>query len=190
MQIEKIEFGRFYHIFNRGNNSQDIFFEEENYRYFLKLLAKYIIPISEIYCYCLLRNHFHLLIRIKDAEDLVFSDFQFSTVETPKSFDPSRQFSHFFNAYTLAINKRYRRSGSLFEKPFERKMVEDENYLKQLILYIHNNPKHHGLVENIEDYKWSSYPTMLAESPTKIQRGKVLAYFDDRENFALCHKNY
>ncbi|WP_244140763.1 hypothetical protein [Kaistella flava (ex Peng et al. 2021)] len=77
MQIEKIEFGRFYHIFNRGNNSQDIFFEEENYSYFLKLLAKYIIPTAEIYCYCLLRNHFHLLIRIKDVEDLVSSDFQF-----------------------------------------------------------------------------------------------------------------
>ena len=190
MQIEKIEFGRFYHIFNRGNNSQDIFFEEENYSYFLKLLIKYIIPISEVYCYCLLKNHFHLLIRIKDVEDLVFSDFQFSTVETPKSFDPSRQFSHFFNAYTLAINKRYGRSGSLFEKPFERKIIEDENYLKQLVLYIHNNPKHHGIVDNIEEYKWSSYLTMLSDAPTKIQRDKVLEYFEDRENFTLCHQNY
>ena len=190
MQIEKIEFGRFYHIFNRGNNSQDIFFVEENYSYFLKLLAKYINPISEVYCYCLLRNHFHLLLRIKDVEDLVFSDFQFSTVEKPKIFDPSRQFSHFFNAYTLAINKRCSRSGSLFEKPFERKIIEDENYLKQLILYIHNNPKHHGVVENIKEYKWSSYPTILSESPTKIQRDKVLEYFDDRENFNLCHQNY
>lgn len=69
-------------------------------------------------------------------------------------------------------------------------MIGDEKYLKQLILYIHNNPKHHGVVENIEEYKWSSYPTILSESPTKIQRDKVLEYFDDRENFTLCHQNY
>ena len=189
MQIEKIEFGKFYHIFNRGNNSQDIFFEEENYLYFLKLLTKYIFPVADIYCYCLMNNHFHLLIRIKEFEELVLSDFTFSTVEKPKSFDASRQFSHFFNAYTLAINKRYKRSGSLFEKPFERKLVENETYLVQLILDIHNNPKNHGIVDRAEDYKWSSYHAILSDSPTKLQRNKVLEYFDDRENFVFCHRN-
>lgn len=69
-------------------------------------------------------------------------------------------------------------------------MIEDENHLKQFILYIHNNPKHHGVVENIQEYKWSSYSTILSESPTKIQRDKVLGYFDGRENFALCHQDY
>ena len=190
MQIEEINFGNTYHIFNRGNNSQNIFFEEENYIYFLKLFAKYIIPIADIYCYCLMKNHFHFLLRIKEPDEIVESQLTFSTVEKPKLVNPSRQFSHFFNAYTLAINKKYSRSGSLFEKPFERKMIADENYLKQLILYIHNNPKHHGIVENIEDYKWSSYLTILSESPTKIQRDKVLEYFDDRENFTSCHQNY
>ncbi|UJF30272.1 hypothetical protein L0B70_02420 [Kaistella sp. 97-N-M2] len=189
MQIEKIEFGRFYHIFNKGNNSEDIFFEEENYRYFLKLLAKYILPVSEIYCYCLLRNRFHLVVRIKEKEDLVYADFTYSTVDKPKDFDASRQFSHFFNAYTLAINKRYRRSGSLLEKPFERKLILDDNQLKQTILHIHHIPLINEIVENTEDYKWSSYRTILSNTPTKIQRRKVLEYFDGKENFIFCHQN-
>ncbi len=57
-------------------------------------------------------------------------------------------------------------------------------------MYIHNNPKHNGIVDNIEEYKWSSYLTMLSDAPTKIQRDKVLEYFEDRENFTLCHQNY
>lgn len=96
----------------------------------------------------------------------------------------------FFNAYTLAINKRFKRTGSLFEKPFERKLIKNESYLLQLILYIHNNPKSHGVVKNVEDYKWSSYQAILSNSPTKLQRDKVLEYFEDRENFIFCHQNY
>lgn len=65
MLIDNIEEGSFYHIYNRGNNGGDIFFDDENYNYFLKLLAKYITPVADIYAYCLMRNHFHLLVRIK-----------------------------------------------------------------------------------------------------------------------------
>ncbi|HAP94742.1 MAG TPA: transposase, partial [Chryseobacterium sp.] len=57
MQKEILEFGQYYHIYNRGNNRDAIFFEEDNYRYFLKLLLKYISPIANVYCYCLLKNH-------------------------------------------------------------------------------------------------------------------------------------
>ena len=115
MEKEILEFGHFYHIYNRGNNKDDIFFEEDNYRYFLKLLLKYISPISDVYAYCLLKNHFHLLIRIKSEQEINTSDFKFSTIEESKSIDPSKQFSQFFNAYTKAINKCYNRTESLLE---------------------------------------------------------------------------
>ncbi|TDX87140.1 transposase [Epilithonimonas xixisoli] len=190
MEKEILEFGHFYHIYNRGNNRDAIFFEEDNYRYFLKLLLKYISPIADVYAYCLLKNHFHLLIRIKSEQEINTSDFKFSTIEESKSINPSKQFSHFFNAYTQAINKRYNRTGSLLEKPFERKKITDESYLKQVILYIHNNPVKHGITKNASQYFWSSYNSILSTKSSKLNRKEVLDYFENETNFIFSHNNY
>ena len=65
-----LEPGQYYRIFNRGNNREKLFVEERNYRYFLELYAKHIMPVAETYAYCLLRNHFHILVRIQDQETL------------------------------------------------------------------------------------------------------------------------
>ena len=190
METETLEFGHFYHIFNRGNNRENIFPESENYSYFLKLFNKYISPIAEIYAYCLLKNHFHFLIKLKDSDKIETDELKFSTIETPRVILPSKQFSHFFNAYTQAINKKYKRTGSLFEKPFERKKIKDEKYFRQLILYIHNNPVEHRFVENPEDYRWSSYNAILSDRKTQVKRDDVLNYFGNKENFIFSHKNY
>lgn len=190
MEIDEIEEGYFYHIYNRGNNSEKIFFSEENYAYFLKLLTKYIFPIADIYAYCLLNNHFHILVRIKEKNEIEINKLKFSTVEKPKEVSASRQFSHFLNAYSQAVNKKYARTGSLFEKRFERKRISDDHYLRQVILYINTNPLKHNLVEKPEDYKWSSYNSHISNAKTKLKRKEVIELFDDVENFVLCHKNY
>ena len=88
---------QYYHIYNCGNNGENLFFEERNYPYFLKLYAKYIYPVTNTYAYCLMKNHFHLLVRMKPLEDL--EGFE----NLPGLY--SRQFSNLFNAYTKAINK-------------------------------------------------------------------------------------
>ena len=170
MQRERINPGNFYHIYNRGNNGQDIFFEEINYAYFLSLIKKYLLPISKIYSFCLLKNHFHLLLRIND------------TCETS-----SRHFSNLFNAYTKAINKKYGRTGSLFEKPFKRIKIDEESYLKNLILYIHLNPEHHQITNNFKNYKYSTFKTCLSSKETNIEREEVLSFFDGKENFNETH---
>ena len=190
MEIDEIEEGYFYHIYNRGNNSEKIFFSEENYAYFLKLLTKYIFPVADIYAYCLLNNHFHILVRIKEKNEIEINKLKFSTVEKPKEVSASRQFSHFLNAYSQAVNKKYARTGSLFEKRFERKRISDNHYLRQVILYINTNPLKHNLVENPKDYKWSSYNSHISNAKTKLKRKEVIELFDDVENFVLCHKNY
>jgi REP element-mobilizing transposase RayT len=66
MKSETFELGCYYHIYNRGNNNENIFIEEKNYSYFLQLLRKYILPVADVYCYCLLKNHFHIVLKIKD----------------------------------------------------------------------------------------------------------------------------
>ena len=175
--------GNYYHIYNRGNNSDNIFYENENYYHFLRLYEKYINPIADTFAWCLLKNHFHILIYLKTDAEIDTSLLQYSTVKKPKIVSPSKQFSHFFNAYTQAINKRHNRTGSLFEKNFERKLVNSENYFQKLIYYIHNNPVHHGFVDKMVDYPWSSYGSILSIKPTKLQRKQVIEIFDTIENF-------
>lgn len=181
MQTEKLEPGNYYHIYNRGNNGGTLFFEIENYHYFLRLYEKYLDPISNLVAWCLMRNHFHFLIYFKEKEELLENDI---TVK-----DPSRQLSHFFNSYAQAINKKYGRTGSLFERPFERKRIDSEKYLKQLILYIHKNPVTHNVVKNVEDYSWSSYHSIVSSNPANLNRQQVIDLFGGLENFRACNKS-
>ncbi|MHB0754772.1 transposase [Polaribacter sp. M15] len=170
MKIEKVESDYYYHIYNRGNNADNIFFDEDNYSYFLSLVKKHLLPISDIYAFCLLKNHFHILLKIHHNCE-----------------NPSRYFSNLFNAYTKAMNKKYGRTGSLFEKPFKRIKITDENYLKTLILYIHLNQEHHQISSDFSKYKHSSYKLIISQKKTNIKRDEVLALFDGVKNFVETH---
>lgn len=184
---EPLDFGNYYHIYNRGNNGIDIFYENGNYDYFLKLYRQYIHPIAETFAWCLMKNHFHFLVYIRNRQEVLTDSLEYSTVDTPRVLDPSKQFGHLFNAYTQAINKKYSRTGSLFEKPFERKRVTSEKYLQNLIYYIHNNPVHHGFTQTMIEYPWSSYGSVLSDKVTKLERGEVIEIFGSRDNFINYH---
>ncbi len=182
-----LENGKYYHIYNRGNNGIDLFYETENYNHFLKLYEKYIDPIAETFAWCLMKNHFHILVYIKEPEEIDITKPEYSSTDKPKTINSSKQFSNLFNAYTQAMNKRYNRTGSLFEKNFKRKVVASENYFQKLIFYIHNNPVHHRFTENIVEYPWTSYGTIISTKQTKLQRKRVLESFNDLENFKYYH---
>ncbi|WP_310378690.1 hypothetical protein [Flavobacterium sp.] len=182
-----LENGKYYHIYNRGNNVIDLFYENENYNHFLKLYEKYIDPIAETFAWCLMKNHFHILVYIKETNEIDTTKLEYSSTDKPKIVNASKQFSNLFNAYTLAMNKRYNRTGSLFEKNFKRKLVSSENYFQKLIFYIHNNPVHHRFTENIVEYPWTSYGTIISTKDTKLQRNRVLESFNDLENFKYYH---
>ncbi len=178
-KVEKLWPGFFYHIFNRGNNRENIFYEEKNYRYFLHLWVKYIVPIAETYAYCLMMNHFHFLVRIKES---------IKTLEVVDvSLYISQQFSNLFNAYAKAINKEYNRTGSLFQARFGRKRVSNEAHLYNLIHYIHFNPQKHGFVEDFRDYPYSSYHAFLTNKKTRLARQAVIDLFGDIDEFINFH---
>jgi len=179
--------GNYYHIYNRGNNKDDIFFENENYYHFLRLFEKYIDPIAETYAWCLLKNHFHMLVYLKTDLEINLSLLSYSTVKKPKDVSASKQFSHFFNAYTQSINRRHNRTGSLFEKPFKRKLVKTEDYFQKLIYYIHNNPVHHGFTKTIAEYPWSSYKRIMSDNSSKLKKNRVIELFNDVDNFKQYH---
>lgn len=129
-RLPLLEHGKFYHIYNRGNNGENIFIEERNYTHFLSLYEKYILPVADTFAFCLLRNHFHLFARIKTVGEILKEiDLQgFRNLEGLKLPEPTNQFSKLFNAYAKAINAAYGRTGSLFEKRFRRK--EERNVIR------------------------------------------------------------
>jgi REP element-mobilizing transposase RayT len=178
---ESFECGYVYHIYTHANGKDLIFREEENYKYFLDKLSKYIVPIAQIYAYCLMPNHFHLLIRFKDLD-------QISNENEHKYL--MRQFSNLLNSYAKAYNKRYDRRGALFLDFLKRKRVNDEKYLLKLLHYIHNNSVNHGFVEYIEDWKHSSYNSYINLSKvSKLDREEILKYFDTVGDFINYHKS-
>ncbi len=173
----------YYHIYNRGNNREKIFFEERNYFYFPQLYEKYIEPIIDTYAYCLLPNHFHLLVRIKDKSDLTGA----KNANLSGLKKPSQYFLNFFNAYSKAINTTYNRVGALFQSPFDRIAITSNPQLFQLVAYIHQNPQKHGLVSDFRKWPYSSYPTILSNKPSHLNRNKVLDWFRGRQPFEAFH---
>ena len=178
--------GEFYHIYNRGNNREDLFREERNYRYFLKLYAHHVYPVAETFAYCLMRNHFHLLVRIRSEKTPQVDQQQ--TSQVLKTCEVSKCFSNLFNAYTKAINKGYNRTGSLFEERFGRIVVDSDRYFLQLIFYIHFNPQKHVFVSDFREWPWSSYHTLQAAGETKLNRADVLGWFGNLTQFEHFHR--
>src|SRR5690606_633713 len=192
-----------YHIFNRANGNEKLFLNDDNYRYFLKRYEHFISPIADTFCYCLMPNHFHFLVRIKAEvefgeilEGRKVSSKTLQGFRTLEGLDRqkcitqfiSQQFSHLQNSYTQAFNKVNDRKGSLFMHPFKRIKVTDEGYLKKLVHYIHFNPIESGLTAKPEEWKYSSYSATISNKPTSLLKGEVLSWFDDLENFIHCHK--
>lgn len=178
--------GKYYHIYNRGINSCDLFIEKDNYEYFLRLYDKHISPVANTFAWVLMKNHFHLLVQILPSENQDPEGYKNLQGQKTKT-DISQQFSNLFNAYTKAFNKRYNRTGSLFEHTFRRKQIDSIEYLKRTILYIHNNPVHHQFCTHPLEYPWSSYLTCSSIKPTKLQREKVIGWFGNDTSFNYWH---
>jgi putative transposase len=187
-----LEFDKYYHIYNRGINGETLFRKKTNYEHFLHLYAEHIEPVAETYAWVLMKNHFHLLVRIFDEKEIEFIKPKGKNKNiiytVRKKYNPTQQFGNLFNAYAKAFNKRCNRTGSLFETPFERIPVTDERYFKQLVYYIHNNPVYHGFCDKMLDYPWSSYLTIISLKPTKLRRDKVIGWFNSKMEFVEFHR--
>ena len=182
---------KYYHIYNRANGFENLFVKEDNYSFFLDKMHHYLASMVEVCCYCLMPNHFHLLVKVKSKEEMV------ETIERKKGNQYLQgfknlegidkyivqQFSNLFNAYSKAFNKQQNRTGSLFQKGFKRKEITGQDYLKELVLYIHCNAVHHGFTENFEKWKFSSYHQIIKE-----KNSEVISWFDDIDNFKDCHQ--
>lgn len=187
-----LEPNKTYHLFNRANGNEIIFANDGNYRFFLQKYTEHISGIADTFCYCLMPNHFHFLLRIKEESALTFPKFEtLEKLTMAQTLEKllSKQFSNFFSSYSQAFNKQQGRKGSLFMKNFKRNIVEDQTYLNKLVHYIHYNPVEAGLSASPADWKYSSYNSILSNSKTLLLRNEVIGWFDDLENFKYIHNN-
>ena len=184
---ERFEPDCYYHVFNHANGNENLFRCKDNYRYFLEKYATYIQPVARTFCYCLMPNHFHLLVGIRSEQELV-RDVKNLTGFGNLSGLVEQPFSNFFNSYAKSFNRKYHRKGSLFNRPFKRKKIASDDYLTKIIHYIHYNPVHHGFTKNIENWPYSSYKTIFSDKPTLLYRETVLQWIGGRKEFVQFHQ--
>jgi REP element-mobilizing transposase RayT len=187
--------GEFYHTYNHANGRENLFNETKNYYFFLGKISLYILPFIRLHAYCLLPNHFHLLISIKQIEELklleIFRTFQKLTEEKLQPLIEkkiSKVFSNLFSSYTQSYNKVYERKGSLFVPNMKSILIEDESSICKVTYYIHTNPVHHRFVKKMSDWKFSSYKSYLSEAETKLSKNEILNLFGSKEYFIKYHK--
>ena len=143
-----------------------IFFEAESYSFFIRQLRRYLMDQgTDIVAYCLMPNHFHLLLKLSNDE-------------------LSAQMHDLIVSYTKAINKRFARSGALFQGKFQAIVVERDEYLLHLSRYIHLNPVKAALTARPEDWAFSSYREYLGlRSGTLPKPDLVMAQFPSRDDY-------
>lgn len=174
--------GEYFHIFNRGNEKTNIFLDKDDFSFFLLRLRQNLQPSDKekkicrnrflpqgsfsLVCYCLMPNHFHLLLRQN-------RDLRTGTL-----------LSRICTSYASYFNKKYQRIGHLFQDKFKQVIIDNNEYLVWVSAYIHQNPKVAGIVKTPEDYPWSSYPGFIGTDKNFLCDNKViLDQFGDRKEY-------
>lgn len=180
---------QYYHFYNRGNNRQAIFFERDNYIYFLKGIKKYLRGKVEIIAYCLMPTHYHILVRVILQTSLQTSEV-LKTSEVSVSKQVSLAMQKFLISYTKAINKRFDRVGALFQGQFQGKPVTNYKHLLTLCAYIHANPVRDGLAASPESWDFSNYLEWLGlREGTLVNREFIAEHFGRPKEYKAFWRN-
>lgn len=172
-----------YHVYNRGNNRQPLFFKRENYLYFLKLTRKFLLPKSDLLAYSLMPNHFHFQVH---ANEHTISKKLIQGLERNEFGEGIRML---LSSYTQAINKQEGRTGSLFTQNTKSKCLNESSDKEEgpfvCFHYIHQNAFKAGLVQRLEDWEFSSfrdYAGLRKGTLCNLKLGVQLLNLD-KENF-------
>jgi len=193
-----------YQITANPREPETIFFEPENYLYFLKKIKKYILPVADVVVYCLMPTHYHIVGKVKPqtsdgTQNSEVSEFlgeslslqtqiseflENSEILKPKPSPISVAMMRLSVSYTKAINKRFGRTGVLFQGQFHAKPVLNQTYLLNLCRYIHANPVKDGIVADISQWQYSNYLEWIGErNGTLVNREFIGEYFDDAAHY-------
>jgi putative transposase len=149
-----------YHLFSRGVGKDKVFREEKDYGHFLEIAGKKLLPLTEIYAYCLIPNHYHFMLKVLAEPILV-----------------SKAIGELGVSYAKWFNIKYSRMGALFMSPFKRIALCSDREIAWIPWYIHRNPMHHGLTNDWANYPWSSYSAYVTGKPTRIHTSFLLDFY-------------
>ena len=161
--------GAWYHVMNRGASGQRIFLDENDRKDFLNLLGETSEMFNiQIHAYCLLDNHYHLVIHIPQG-------------------NISRSMRHLNGIYTQRFNRKHRRDGSIFRGRFKAILIDADSYLLEVVRYIHLNPVRANIVKTPEQYVWSSHNAYLEKQPSLslLVRDEVHGRFGEKLNQSI-----
>ena len=168
--------GALHHVYQRGNNKQDIFIDDIDRWHILKLLLEVKKCFGFLlHCYVLMKNHFHF------------------TIETPDDTPISKIMQCVEGSYAIFFNNRHDRKGHLFQGRFNDILVEKDSYLLELSRYVHLNPVRAGHVSFPDDYQWSSYRIYAGDrKDILIDTSTLLNYFDinNKQRAQTEYKNF
>ena len=169
--------GEYYHIYNRGNNKNEIFLDSEDFNFFILRLRQNLFPKQStkkfrtqplpdgafsLINYCLMPNHFHLLVK--------------QNGELPTS----KLILRVCTSYSKYFNKKHQKIGHVFQDQFKQALIDDNSYLMWLSAYIHQNPKVAGLVTDLNKYMWSSYPNFTGYTKDDLcEKEIILSQFNN-----------
>src|SRR3990170_7687268 len=185
----------YYHVFNRGVEKRNIFLEEDDYLTFIYYLSAYLLPLEkviekypdlpmrltgkslvdevELIAYCLMPNHFHLLLRQRSKDGI------------------SKLLKQLTNAYTLYFNQKNQRVGSLMQGPFRAAPITEDPLFIHLVRYIHLNPVASNLTKDLNAHRWSSYHHYLGnEADLPVEKDNILSYFPSVGAFKGFHEDH
>ncbi len=164
-----------YHVMNRGRRAENIFSEKSDYKMFVALLQETAEAWNiRIAAYCLMPNHYHLLIHTPEA-------------------NISRAMRHLNGVYTQRFNSRHHLDGQLFRGRYKSILVSGDSYLLQLVRYIHRNPLKAGIVEDMKAYPWSSHNAYLsvAKKWDWLHKGFILSLLaDDKKSQISVYRRF
>ena len=163
-----LENGEIFHCYNRGNNRQKIFFSDENYLFFIRKIRKHVFPYTDILAYCLMPNHFHMLIYVHEAAELD---------------DLLNNWRIMLSSYTRAINKANDWTGSLFQQKTKFKRIKSDDQGRVCFNYIHQNPVNAKLVDKMDSWQYSSFLDYIGKRQgTLICKDRAISILDLPEN--------
>ena len=159
--------GAFYNVILLGNAGQNIFFEDKAQEYFCRLIKEGREKFEHrIHAFCLMANHVHLVIQVGETS-------------------LSRIIQNLSQRYTNSVNRRQKRTGHVFQGRYKAILIDAENYLLELVRYIHLNPVRAGIVKRAEDYPWTSLRAYLGKERLPwLNTDWVLAHFGTRKREA------
>jgi len=175
-QARKLGDSGVYHVVIRGINKQTVFYDENDGKVFLNRLKLFKPKLNfEVYAFCLMSNHAHLLIKEEvSAEDKI----------TAKIGDVIHRL---LTSYVYWYNKKYERVGHLFQNRFSSEPIDDDAHLLACVRYIHQNPLKSNLLKNLADYEWSSYTAYLTDEANFVDIDFVLGVLGSRDEFIEFH---